>query len=108
IMQYGAPVRVYLDYSSGLPTMVIIYPQMRVRFDIQRKNSTAGTEIQLNSQVLEFTIVTAEVTKGYVASTCCDQTWIDTGPWHGFISTEAYRQHNFRDLGIAQSVSTGP
>ena len=105
ITQYGAPKRVYLDYSSGAPIMVIVYPMMTVRLDLRMKNSDDANNymLQWTSPVIQLSIVVPDVTAGYAPGTCCNQTWIDSGPWHGFIPIDLYRRYNFRDLGYSDT-----
>jgi len=101
IAQYGMPCRVYLEYGDSYPgNMIIIYPTMTVRFNLQVKNPDDSYDyrLQMDTPVLDFTMVE----NGDSWTTCEGIATQQFGPWHGFTSANRYLTYNLNDLAAYQ------
>jgi len=91
LMQYGPPCYVELGDIPG--SMTIIYPKMTVQLNMIASDDH---HLQLNSAISGLEI------HNYLRQ-CHEKTSANSGPWHGFISMEEYRQRNLNEVGIVQS-----
>ena len=93
-----------MDDTTGVPIIdVVIYPTNILTF--QSPRSPYSNRIEWNSPVTNFNIDSSSSTYWGL---CSDPTSVNIGPWHGFTSGDVYRQHNLRDLGLAQPIPENP
>jgi hypothetical protein len=103
IARYGIPCRVGLVFQSSAPHIESIrYPTMTIHVDTT--SNVYGNGLQPNSVISVLRIENYS----YVWGACGDPILEYAGPWHGFISAQAYYQHNLNDLSMIQPTNVNP